>query len=292
MRMRVPAVLLGALLLAVPATPAAAGGYSSVDFGSGRRHLAPGERVQVRVGGLLWPTVAAARRAISSSEFGVYLQPGPGEYAGDPQRAWRGPAEGAVRMRGKVRLRQGRPGANIVEASARVTIPELRPGRYHAVLCTSGCRRLAPDLWPTDVTVVPSAIEARVADRFDRDWQRTQGALWRVEDRLARRMVNAGTVRVNTDSALRSDVDEAHDEVGRLGAALERLTTDRDRDLAVVRRLGSAAAAVGLVLLALCAWLSWALWRARRQPSAPGVPDESWERPSERHLVGSRREAR
>ncbi|MDQ3708602.1 MAG: hypothetical protein M3387_04710 [Actinomycetota bacterium] len=290
MRKQILAVLVATLLLAMPASPAAAGGYASLDFGRGRLHLAPGERVQVQVRGLLWPTVAGARRAIASSNFSIWMQPGPGEYANDPQGAWRGPVEGAVRVPGKVVLRHGHPrGSNIVGMSARVTIPELQPGRYHAVLCASGCRRLAPDLWPSDVTVVPSALEARVADRLERDRHRIDSALWRTERRLGRRIRNAGIVSVNTDGALRGDIDEARHEVARLTGALDQVVADRDRDLAALRRLGSAAAASGLALLALCAGLAVALWRARRQPSPLAELDDGWERPGERHLIGSGR---
>ncbi len=288
MRMRVLAVLVGVLLLGLPATPAAAGGYPSLGFGQGRQHLAPGERIHVRVR-LLWPKVANTSRASASSAYHVYLQPGPGQFANHPQRAWPGPAEGAVRVPGKVVMRKGKPPwANLVRVFARVTIPDLDPGRYHAVLCTAGCERLAPDLWPTDVTVAANASEARLISRFDRHTQRTERLLAQLRGSVDRRIHHAAVTGVNTDSALRGDIDEANNEVRRLDAELDRLATARDRDLAALRRLGANAAAAGLALLALCAGLSVALWRAKRRP-APAAADDGWERPPERHLVGSRR---
>ncbi len=286
MRMRVLVVLIGLLLLALPATPAAAGGYSSLDWEG--RYLISGERAVARETQTLWPTSAAARRAVHKGDYRVYLQPGPADYAIVPKRAWHGPDPGAVEAPGRVTLRV--INTNIVAIRAKVRIPDVSPGRYHTVLCTPGCARLAPDMWPTEVTVVANATEARLTSSFDRQAEGAERRLEQLRGSVDRRIRHAAVTSVNTDSALRGDIDEARDEVARLTGALDQVVADRDRDLAALRRLGSAAAASGLALLALCAGLSAALWRARRRPPAPAAPsDDGWERPADRHLVGSGR---
>lgn len=286
MRMRVLAVLVGVLLLALPATPAAAGGYESLDWEG--RYLISGERAVTRGTQVLWPTSAAARRAVHKGDYRVYLLPGPADYTSFPQpRRWRGPTTGAVEAPGQVTLRH--VDANMVAVRAIVRIPDVSPGRYHAVLCTPGCRRLPPYMWPSDITVVASTTEARLIARFDRQAERSERMLEQLRGSVDRRIRYARVSSVNTDDLMRRDIDEARDGVARLTGALDRLAANRDRDVAALRRLGSTAAASGLALLALCAGLSVALWRAKRQAPAPPAADDGWERPLERHLVGSRR---
>jgi hypothetical protein len=278
------ALLIGALLSFAPA-PAVAGGWSSLHWKD--EYLVAGERATARMTDA-WVSVAAARRVARRHDFRVYVVPGPGEFAPVPQRAWRGPGAGAVEAPGRVSLR--RVDANMVSLRAVVRIPDLPPGRYHTVLCTAGCERLANNLWPTNVTVVASKAEARLISRLERQAERSDRRLEQLRDSVDRQIRHVGVTSVNTDGALRGDVDQADNEVRRLDAELDRLAADRDRNLAALRRLGGATATSGLALLALCAGLSLALWRARRRPPAPAAPsDDGWERPADRHLVGGAR---
>ncbi|CAN5778822.1 hypothetical protein BH24ACT14_BH24ACT14_11870 [soil metagenome] len=285
--MLVLALLIGALLSFAPA-PAVAGGWASLHWED--EYLVAGQRATARMTDG-WSSTAAAQRAVRRQDtLRVYLVPGPAEFAPDPQRAWGGPGAGAVEAPGRVNLR--RLDFNRVAVRAVVRIPDLPPGRYHTVLCKPGCERLATNMWPTNVTVVGSKAEAqaRLASRLDRRAQRTELRLEQLRFSIDRRIRHARVTTVNTDSALRGDVDQANNEVRRLDAELDRLAAGRDRDLAALRRRGGAAATSGLALLVLCAGLSAALWRARRRPPAPAAPsDDGWERPADRHLVGGAR---
>src|SRR5918998_853067 len=152
------ALLVGLLLAGTfaGASPARAGGWwNSLDTGAPM--WAPAMRVKVSGGHALFQSIEGAERAYRNGSFYAYLL---GDFDYDiVNRAldedfrpgwWELGGATATRL-GPVALKA--PEANLVRASAHVTVPDVEPGRYEVMFCTAGCRRSFADVIPTTVTV-------------------------------------------------------------------------------------------------------------------------------------------
>ena len=214
--MRLRTVLLGALVtgLLVQPTPAAAGGWwNGIDLDG--RYLGIGESLTVR-SEVMFRTLPVAEKA-RRIEYRAYLVRGVDTQAleramsrPEPRRWWTPPAE--MTLVGRVEL--SRWDSNLVTATARLTIPDMPPGRYDLMLCDIGCRTPLGNLIPLGVDVSADALAAKTARRLERTNEKFELALARARYDLRR----------NNRSATEASA-EAADAVARLRQRISSLET-------------------------------------------------------------------
>ena len=139
----------------MPQTVAAGGWWSYVQVN--RSHVAPGQRVELDET-VVFSSAAAVEAAQQTERFYVYLlrgfdysvveramrKPSPGD--------WWSPGDGDAIRVGQVAVSVS--DANLARATAAFTMPEIRPGKYHLMLCDEGCSEPLADVIPaTDFTV-------------------------------------------------------------------------------------------------------------------------------------------
>lgn len=267
MRLLLTAVVATTLLVTT-AVPAAAGGWWSTirvqgrEFGSGETVVATSEA--------FFTTVEEANEALSSEHF-AYLV---GDYdrgllaqaqrRAEPRRWWSVPAGAAVHQIGRVRLHS--MDANVGRAVSRMTIPQVRPGRYIVMFCDQGCRRPLAHVVPTQALWITSdAVAARAARRADAVAGRTLSQLSELREELR-------DARRDAAQAL-SAADATHDAQRALELAL---ATPRD-DTRWPALVAALAAGIALSALLAAGVLLRARQRTRREAATrwrppPGVP--------------------
>jgi hypothetical protein len=225
-RQRFHLLLVLALLAGPLVQPARAGGWWSTIVVEGP-YLGAGETVPVRAE-FLFPSIAAAERAQRSGEYYAYVVRGIDRRALDravngpqPKQWWTPPSE--IYRSGTVRL-SGFDG-NFAVARARVTVPDLPPGRYSVMLCTDGCTDPLGDVVPTGVRVTRDASLAATARGLAAELDRMD-----LKESRARH-------------ELRQSVRRSRDLRDRLSAAERKIEDlrERVRDLAVAPRADNRA---------------------------------------------------
>lgn len=167
----------------LPAPARAGGWWSSINLDG--RHLGIGEKLTVR-SEVLFSTVQAAEEA-RRTQYHAYLL-GDFDQAGlkramtrpAPKHWWTPPKE--LILVGDVELSQW--DSNLAMSTANLAIPEMRPGRYHLMLCDSGCRAPLGDLIPQRVVVSSEPLAAQSARKLQETKERLNLALARVRHDL------------------------------------------------------------------------------------------------------------
>lgn len=191
--------LLAALLIAMSflgAGPARAGGWwNSIELGAPL--WAPGMSVQVQAGDAWFPSRKAAERAHRDGSYQAYLLEGfdyaivDRALAHDFRPRWWELGDARAIHLGPVVL--ARPGANLVDATARFEVPEVAPGRYEVMFCNDGCTRSFADVIPTTVTIIEDRVVAELSRRVERMSDRAEEIesslhtrMWRLKKRVHR----------------------------------------------------------------------------------------------------------
>ncbi|MBA2529679.1 MAG: hypothetical protein H0V19_06890, partial [Euzebyales bacterium] len=191
---------LAVALLGMAAPPAGAGGVSQIEWE--RPFLVVGERAAGTIDAGF--SADMVRQVVAHGDYELWLRLGPMDWEEGP-RQWLQPAPDRIRVPA-VSLRPEPRGA-FVDARIGFRVPDVRPGRYTAVLCVDGCTETFAGSFPSEVQVVATSVEGRLHERLARQVERGEIALSRVEARLQRRIRRSTVTSVNTDSALRGDVD-------------------------------------------------------------------------------------
>jgi hypothetical protein len=260
MWLRICVALTMAVSLSLTSSPAAAGGYSSMEWE---------ERYQV-VGGIsvgresdMWfRTEEAAQRAVTGeTPYYVYLDDDPYRWTD----RWHGPGRDALRV-GTVRVAENNWGGNIVNASTEFEVPHLASGTYTAYFCDSGCRHVMGDLYPTSFVVVQSALEGRLRagmERMRQDLRSTTRELRRLmHDTKLQSAERDHDIRID----LAEDLDWRADDLDRRIDRAIGIARDRNslRDSGAWFATGFAAAVA----------LAFFMRRRKRAPAGPSLDDE------------------
>jgi hypothetical protein len=210
----VPAALLLAAALAGPAQ--AGGWWTSIRIDG--PYVGVGETLTVGANPM-FGTIAAAGQAHRSGGFHAYLLQGVDEEmvseamsVAEPGDWWTPPP--VRHLVGTVRL--SRPDANLATATAEVTIPDVPPGRYSLMLCTSECADPLADVVPADVVVSGDAALAGTARRLDAAHRRLRSKAIRAGHRLE-------GARDRLDD-VRDDLEAESEAAGYLEEKVDELT--------------------------------------------------------------------
>jgi hypothetical protein len=172
---------LAVLLLAPQAAPAG-GWWSHIEVSSST--VAPGQRVEVD-DGVAFDTIAAADEARDGGRFYVYLLRGFDDSALERAMRKRNPGDWWS-LGDAVAIRVGRlalsvSDGNMGRATASFTVPDLRPGTYHLMLCDASCAQPLADTIPTaGFRVVADLAAAQPAQRV----LRVEQPVWEQAGRL------------------------------------------------------------------------------------------------------------
>lgn len=154
----------------MPSIAASGGGWwTGIDLD--RRHIAPGETIQLDTE-VYWQNMSDAEAAREGDvENHLFLIPDVDAELIDRvyrltryKRGWWTPQPGSIDL-GMVEL--SRWDSNIAQARISFTVPEIEAGTYSFMLCSPGCTHEMGNMVPTQVSVVASAAHAKAADRID-----------------------------------------------------------------------------------------------------------------------------
>ncbi|MGH2817145.1 MAG: hypothetical protein ACRDJS_01645 [Actinomycetota bacterium] len=270
MRLRICLVLTAALSISFTSSPAAAGGYSWMDWEE-RYHAG---HISIGASKDVWfKTSEAAEQALTGAvPYFVYLDDEPYRWTD----RWHGPGRDAVRV-GKVEVTENGWGGNIVNVRTEFEVPRLPSGTYTAYFCDWGCRHVMTDLYPVPFKVVQSPVDARMQVRMDALRHDLEASA-----RKLRRFVN------DVD---RKAVDQNHDMRIDLAQDLNSTSNDLDRridralDVAKDRNALQDSAAWFAAGFAAAVALAFVIRRHGRGFAAPSLEDELTELTGERVRV-------
>lgn len=199
-------------------SPAAAGGWwSGIDLNGG--YLGIGENLKFR-SEVMFETLDAAERG-RRTEYFAYVVRGVDEKAledamsvAEPGRWWVPPNE--MILVGRVELSDW--DANLVIATAHLSIPKMATGNYDLMLCDMGCRTPLANLIPAPVEVTAEPLAARLSRRLEATNERLDTVRARLRARLGRSLTIAD--RADLVSA------ESSNAVARLQKAVANLDSD------------------------------------------------------------------
>ena len=222
-----------------------------------------GESLEHRVEDVTYSTTEQTEAALRVQWY-AYLLPGFKTQALDRAMRkaepgdWWVPPSKAI-LAGEIDL--SNKGSGFLDATVRLTVPDIPTGPYHLMLCDLGCRTPLGDVIPQRVDVAADAFSAQLARKLERKNLRLQETLVRQRRQLRReiRQVERQLVETKLESAKTDEVARLADEVARLrrerpstpwmafggwfvaGAAVSALA------LVVLRRRKDAASAEGEV---------------------------------------------
>ena len=262
-RLLVAGVVLG--WMAVAAVPAAAGGWwSYMQYPS--EFVAVGEELVIRDEAFF--TTLEDAEAAKLMPFYVYLVRGGYDRAllrhamtkAQPERWWAADKDAELIRLGQVRF--GLPHGNVGWARARVRIPDVKPGRYHLMMCDTGCVRPFGHVVPLPIRVTADPVAARAMRRTET-----------LERRLAQQGESARDRIRNTQEAAERATTRADNVRGALKELTQRVQTleaEEEPSAAPVPRssawpLGGA----GVLLAGAALWWVRRTVRPRRAVSQP-----------------------
>jgi hypothetical protein len=260
MWLRICVALAMALSLPLTSSPAAAGGYSWMDWE--RRYQVVGGISVGRESDMWFRTEEAAQRAVTGeTPYFVYLDDDPYRWTD----RWHGPGRDAVRV-GTVRVTENNWGGNIVNARVEFEVPHLASGTYTAYFCDSRCRHVMGDVYPASFVIVQSVLEGRLRARMEGMRQYVRSTAREVR----RRMGDTTRQSVDRDHDIRIDLaqnlDSRADVLGRRIDRAIGIARDRNalRDSAAWFAAGFTAALA----------LAFVVWRRKQARARLTLDDE------------------
>jgi uncharacterized coiled-coil protein SlyX len=206
-------MLASLIVLLLPSSATAGGWWSFID--TDRSTVAVGQRVKAEAE-VLFSSIRAAREA-QDRRFYVYALRGL-DYSivrramnkPSPKDWWAQGDADALEL-GRVVLRISE--ANLGQARASFTVPELAPATYALMFCDAGCAHPLGDVVPTvDFTVVADPAIAEIAERTTR-----------LEERVAARQARTLAAVRAAGRRARAAVANTEAELGALGERLRAL---------------------------------------------------------------------
>lgn len=266
-------VTAAAVMAAMLGGPAQAGGWwTSIRIDG--PYVGVGETLTVRANPM-FDTIPAADEAVASGDLYAYLLEGVDQKmvddamsVVDPGDWWTPPP---VRYAvGTVQLSE--LDANLATATAEVTIPDVSPGRYSLMLCTSECTHPLADVIPAGVVVSGDGALARTARRLN-------AARWRLRSKAARAEHRLDGARDRLDE-VRDDLEVESETGDDLEEKVDELTSALATRSGGGPGLGAGVAGgfTGGLLAAASFWLASRLRTSR----VDGPPGPAPARPSRR----------
>ena len=252
MWLRICVALAIALSLPLTSSPAAAGGYSWMDWE--RRYQVVGHASIGSSKDVWFKSEAAADQALRGQiAYFVYLDDEPYMWTD----RWHGPGSDAVRV-GAVEVTENGWGGNIVNVRTEFEVPHLRSGTYTAYFCDWGCRHVMTDMFPVPFEVVQSPVEARLRARMDGMRQDLKSTA----RELRRQMGDTTRQSVARDHDIRIDVtQDLNSSANDLGRRIDRaIGIARDRN---ALRDSAAWFAAGFTAALALAFVVWRRKQAR-----------------------------
>lgn len=221
MRKMALVAIVSIMVVGMPASPAAGGGWwSYADLSPSL--VAPGMTVRIRATFL--PSDAALEGERSERFYAYLIEDLDRRMVSDamskaaPRDWWRlGGAKATKLTPVKVRLRDGGLGRVLAEFE----MPRTPSGRYSLMICDDGCIHPLGDFVPTTLSVVQSPLVARLKGRSDR----MRGRLFRAKAAARKSRVRSKRTLAEV-GALRADISTLRGEMSSLEGRLRR--ADRD----------------------------------------------------------------